>query len=229
MTLWASSALIFLRRTADKPYEGPIGVRSKPNTKPAPAVAEQSFGRAVALHLEGKGQEALAEFERVLETGDKQPEAYAAIGYLRYERKEFEEAAAAYRKLVEFQPEHAAGWFNLAASLQALGKWEEAAGTFEKALAADPNRYEAHLGLGSCRLHLGGARPALEAYERCLRLVPNIEFPRLEPILFGKAVALQLLKKLPEAAELYQRILEGNPNAEDAHANLIAVHVELKD
>src|SRR5690349_24173137 len=46
------------------------------------------------------------------ETGDERPEVYAAAGYLRYERKQFEPAAAAYRKLVELDPENATGWFN---------------------------------------------------------------------------------------------------------------------
>src|SRR5579864_4325502 len=204
-------------------------VRSKTTKQAAPAGNGQSFGRAVALHLEGKAAEALAELERALAAGEKEPELYAAIGYLRYQGTQFHEAAEAYRQLVELEPAHATGWFNLAASLQAEDKWEEAAGVFEKALAADPNRYEAHLGLGSCRLHLGAARPALEAYERCLRLVPNLEPARLEPVLFGKAVALQLLKKFSEAAEFYRRTLETNPRSEDALSNLIAVALELKD
>jgi tetratricopeptide (TPR) repeat protein len=187
------------------------------------------FGQAVALHLEGKAEEALAEIERALKAGEQQPEVYAAAGYLYYERKQFPEAAAAYRKLVELQPDSATGWFNLAASLQALEKWEEAASMFERTLAADPNRYEAHLGLGLSRLHLGASRPALEAYERCLRLLPQLEPAKLEPVLLGKAVALQLLKKFPEAAELYARVLEQNPRSEEALANAIAVHLELKD
>jgi tetratricopeptide (TPR) repeat protein len=205
-------------------------VKAKPRAQTAPATATGPlFGQAVALHLEGKTEEALARIERALEAGESQPEVYAAAGYLRYENKQFEEAAAAYRKLVEMAPENATGWFNLAATLQALGKWDEAAAMFEKTLAADPNRFEAHLGLGLSRLHQGAARPALEAYERCLRLVPHLEPARLEPVLFGKAVALQLLRKVSEAAEVYHKILEQSPRCEEALANSIAVHLELKD
>ena len=200
-----------------------------PAQTPAPAAAGTLFGQAVALHLEGKSKEALAQIECALEAGELQPEVYAAAGYLRYENKQFEEAAVAYRKLVEIAPENATGWFNLAATLQALGKWDEAAAMFEKTLAADPNRFEAHLGLGLSRLHQGSARPALEAYERCLRLVPHLEPAKLEPVLFGKAVALQLLRKISESAEIYHKILEQSPRCEEALANSIAVHLELKD
>jgi len=116
-------------------------VRPKGTTKPAAAPATgELFGRAVALHLEGRRDEALAEIEKALEAGEQGPEVHAAAGYLRYERKQFEEAATAYRKLVELDPENCVGWFNLAATLQALGKWEEAGAMFDKALASDPNR-----------------------------------------------------------------------------------------
>ena len=195
----------------------------------APAAPGQLFGQAVALHLDGKAEEALAQIERALEAGEQQSEVYAAAGYLRYEHKQFEEAAAAYRKLVELAADNAAGWFNLAASLQAMGGWDDAAAMFEKTLALDPNRFEAHLGLGLSRLRQGAPRPALEAYERCLRLGAHLDPAKLEPVLFGKAVALQLLKKFSEAAELYRRILEQNPHSEEALANSIAVHLELKD
>ena len=201
---------------------------AKPAEPPKPAVGEL-YAHAAAMHLAGKPQEALEQIEQALAAGGQHAEVYAAAGYLYYERKQFEPSAEAYRKLVALDPANAAVWFNLAAALQALGKWDEAGAMFEKALAGDPNRYEAHLGLGLSRLHMGAARPALEAYERCLRLIPNLEPTRLEPILFGKAVALQLLKKFAEAAELYNRVLEQNPRSEEALANAITVHLELKD
>ena len=205
-------------------------MRSKQTTtKTPPPNTYQLFGRAVALHLEGKGEEALAELERARDAGAANAEIYAAIGYLRYEGKQFEQAVVAYRKLVELEPANATGSFNLAASLQATEHWEEAAAMFEKSLAADPNRYEAHLGLGSCRLHLGAARPALEAYDRCLRLFASLDAVKLEGALFGKAVALQVQKKFAEAAEIYGRILQQNPRSEEALANSVAVYSELKD
>ena len=207
-------------------------MKSKTTAKPAEppkAAVGELYGRAAALHLAGKPQEALEQIEQAIAAGEQSAEVYAAAGYLHYQRKQFEQSAEAYRKLVALDPANGSGWFNLAAALQALGKWDEAGALFEKALAADPNRYEAHLGLGLSRLHMGAARPALEAYDRCLRLIPNLEPVRLEPILFGKAAALQLLKRFAEAAELYNRVLEQNPRSEEALTNAISTHLELKD
>ena len=155
----------------------------------------QSFARAVALHLEGKGEQALAALEGSRAAGADQPAFWAATGYLRHEKGDFEGAAEAYRRLLELDSHHANAAYNLALALHALGKWAEAGTLFESALAADSSRVEAELGLGACRLHLNALAPAMNAFERCLRRDPD-----LEPALFGRAVALQLQKKLPEAA-----------------------------
>ena len=72
-------------------------------------VTSQLFARAVSLHLEGRGDEALVELDRALRGGEKRGEIYSAIGYIRYERKQYDEAAAAYRRLLEIEPNHATG------------------------------------------------------------------------------------------------------------------------
>src|ERR671928_1588044 len=83
------------------------------------AATSQLFARAVSLHLDGRGDEALVELERALRGGDKRAEIYSAIGYIHYERKQYEEATGAYRRLIELEPEHPNACFNLALCLQA--------------------------------------------------------------------------------------------------------------
>src|SRR5205823_14502159 len=182
-------------------------------TQPA---ASQLLARAVSLHLDGRGDEGLVELERALRGGEKRAEICSAIGYIHYERKQFDEATAAYRRLIEFDTDRPNGSFNLALCLQATEQWKEASLCFEKALSSNPSRKEAYLGLGACQLHLGAARRAQEAYENVLGKDPN-----MEPALFGKAVALQLQKDLKGAAELYRRILLQNSSSEETLINLV--------
>src|SRR5438046_10624711 len=85
-------------------------------TQPA---TSQLFARAVSLHLDGRGDEALVELERALRGGEKRAEVYSAIGYIHYERKQFDEGTAAYRLLLELAPEHPNGGFNLPLCLPA--------------------------------------------------------------------------------------------------------------
>src|SRR5258708_29256025 len=169
-------------------------------TQPA---TSQLFARAVSLHLDGRGDEALVELERAWRGGEKRAEIHSAIGYIHYERKQFDEATASYRRLLELEPDHPNGGFNLALCLQATEQWKEAAQCFEKSLASNPTRKEAYLGLGACQLHLGAARRAQEAYESVLAKEPN-----LEPAMFGKAVALQLQKDLKGPRGRYRRMLK---------------------
>src|ERR1700680_948454 len=185
--------------------------------------AEQSYARAVTLHLEGKGGQALAELQRALEEKEKLSGAnlaqiYSAVGYLRFEARQFEEAVEAYGKLLAVDSKHPSVCFNLALSLEALGRWQLAAEQVEKALAIDPERQQARLGLGACCLQLGAGPLALESYEHCLRRDSELEAAQ-----FGKAVALQLQKKFAEAAGIYGRILEKNPRSGECLTNAIAV------
>src|SRR5207248_6118061 len=131
------------------------GADSSVATQPA---TSQLFARAVSLHLDGRGDEALVELERALRGGEKRAEIYSAIGYIHYERKQFDEATAAYRRLLELETDHANGSFNLALCLQATEQWKEASQVFEKSLAANPTRKEACPCRGACHLHRGAAK-----------------------------------------------------------------------
>src|SRR5258708_33024121 len=108
-------------------------------TQPA---TSQLFAQAVSLHLDGRGDEALVELERALRGGEKRAEIYSAIGYIHYERKQFDEATASYRRLLELEPDHPNGGFNLALCLQATEQWKQPATCFEKSLASSRSRQE---------------------------------------------------------------------------------------
>jgi tetratricopeptide (TPR) repeat protein len=215
-----------MSKVTSKAEKFPAGTNTAGN---APAAASLYLARAVGLHLEGKGGEALLELERALTarddlSGETLVEIYSAVGFIHFERKEFERAAEGYRKALEVGPCHPSACYNLALCLQALGQWQSAIDQFNQALAVDPNRHEANLGLGACCLQLGAAREALDAYERCLRQDPELEEAQL-----GKAVALQMQKKLLEAGEIYRNILDKNPRSEECLSNAILVAGELKD
>src|SRR5258708_25000128 len=197
------------------------GADSSVATQPA---TSQLFARAVSLHLDGRGDEALVELERALRGGEKRAEIHSVIGYIHYERKQFDEATASYRRLLELEPDHPNGGFNLALCLQATEQWKEAAQFFQKSLASNPARKESYLGLGACQLHLGSAKRAQEAYESVLAKEPT-----LEPALVGKAVRLQLQKDLKSAVELYRRNLKQNPSSDATLINLVWLSGEVKD
>ena len=186
------------------------------------AASSPGIVRAMGLHMEGRGAEAAAELRAAIDGGERQAEAYLLLGQMWFESRKFEDALAVYRELLALDPDNGVGVFNAAVCLEKLARWDEAADLFGRAAAAD--RPEAQLGLGLCCLHLRRPAEALAAFDRTLAVLPDSE-----PCLFGRAVALQMLRRYEEAAEIYDRFRsDGEPSAE-LLTNLLALAVARRD
>ena len=124
---------------------------------------------------------------------------------------------------LEPPPENAYAQFRLGICLHHLGRWAEAGQAFQRVLEVDPHRDEVRLGLGACLLHLNRPEEALANFDRCWSDAARLR------VLFGKAVALQLLGRHHEAEGAYQRLLAADPKSEEALSNLIALCMEAHD
>ena len=164
-----------------------------PSKKKRPAEAT-ALSTAVKLASDGKLDDAVKELERALGQGENAIEVHTGLGHLRFEQQKWDEAAAAYSKVIELDPKNRTAHYNLGLVRERQGKFAEAAQSFEAALAVDPKRWQARVGLGLCQLQLGKAEDALESFQASLK-----ESPNQDRALFGKAVALHQLGKLDEA------------------------------
>jgi tetratricopeptide (TPR) repeat protein len=88
-------------------------------------------------------------------------------------------------------------------------------------LKFDGHRDEIRLKLAVCLLELQRFGAALECFDKCWS-----EKSRRRA-LFGKAVALQHLRRFDEAEKHYERLLAVDPGAEEALSNLIAMSMEV--
>ena len=88
-------------------------------------------------------------------------------------------------------------------------------------LRFDPHRDEVRLQLADCLLRLKRFEAALTCFDECWSEGSK------RRALFGKAVALQLLRRLDESEKHYERLLTIDPDAEEALANLIAMSMEV--
>ena len=69
---------------------------------------------------------------------------------------------------------------------------------------------------------------------RCVDSVPDWAMSRWseaarKPAMFGKAVALQILRRFDEAEAAYERLLAQDSRAEEALTNLLAMGLEVFD
>src|SRR5215831_3110148 len=74
----------------------------------------KSLSKAVSLHLEGKLDDALRELRRTIEGGERHPALLAALGHVQYELQDYAAAVKSYAQLLELEPAHRTGYFNMA-------------------------------------------------------------------------------------------------------------------
>src|SRR6266567_7448045 len=184
----------------------------------------RTLAKAVSLHLEGKLETAARLLNKAIESGEKEPGLFTALGHIQYEMRDFDSAAVTYLQLVELEPLHRTGHFNLGVCQGHLKDWPGAAEAFHNAIEADATRADALLGLGISLIQLGRSAEALEPLEKYLHL-----HPEHEQALFGKAVVFQQGGRHAESVDLYRKVLARNPRCEEALSNLVAMFLEKKD
>src|SRR5213593_1446985 len=90
----------------------PPGVTSITELKQQKRV-NRTLSKAVSLHLEGKLESAARLLSKAIESGEKEPGLFTALGHIHYEMRDYEAAAHAYAMLVEQDAMHRTGHFNL--------------------------------------------------------------------------------------------------------------------
>lgn len=90
-----------------------------------------------------------------------------------FEAGEFEEAAYAYRRLLEERPYKDRAWLMLGLAHIDLGQYEEAADAFAEAADLNPRSVLAHSQLGHVLLEMGRGEEALQAFRSALELVED--------------------------------------------------------
>jgi tetratricopeptide (TPR) repeat protein len=173
---------------------------------------------ALALRAQGRLQEALAALSVPSEFS---LDFYILRGDLELELGRVQEAAESYATVVIEEPDHVYAQGQLGLCQQRLENWDAAARAFEAVLQFDPHRDEVRLDLAGCLLRLQRFGAALECFDKCWSEASK------RRALFGKAVALQLLRRFDEAENHYERLLAIDPYSEEAHANMIAMAMEV--
>jgi tetratricopeptide (TPR) repeat protein len=119
--------------------------------------------------------------------------------------------------------------FESAVSLLRTERWDAALSAFKRALASDPDHFESCLGAGLCLLEMNRFEEALWSFSPVgARAQDDLMF-------FGKAVALQKLRRCAEARTAYEKLIPSEPGSGEALpnlealSNLIAIEIELGD
>jgi tetratricopeptide (TPR) repeat protein len=179
------------------------------------------------LAIEGRAQDAIAEYRRAIELDPELRTARANLGVALASYGRWDEALVQLRFAVNQCPEcpdSAPQYRNLARALHETGRPEEALDPLRKAVALTPDDPELRLDLANQLAAAGRPKDALEQYEALLQRQPD--HPQH---LFGEANALAVLGRLDEAKAGYRKALRVQPAFPEAHRNLGLLELQLGD
>jgi tetratricopeptide (TPR) repeat protein len=188
----------------------------------AKAINHAYFG--LALAQKGKIDEAIVQFQKVLQLDSDFAMAQNNLGNALLQTGRMDEAIAHFQKAAELEPDAADTRQNLANALTQKGRLEEAIVQYQRALQINPDYLDAHLNLGNALLQKGRVDEAIPQYQKALQLNPNYWGTYV-----NLGIALQKKGRADEAITQYQKALQlkpDDPASQDYLAWLLATAPE---
>lgn len=192
-------------------------LRSSRPAGPGPVLPDALQARlrqALALHREGRIQEARPLYESILSTHPTHFATLNLLGSLLRACGDPAGALATIDRAIAVDASSAGSHNNRGNALQDLRRHEEALASFEQALRLDPKLPEACNGRGNALRALRRLDEAMASYEQAKRLRPA--YPEAE---CNRGNVLLDLRRYAEAIECYDRAIAGKPDLAEAHHN----------
>jgi tetratricopeptide (TPR) repeat protein/serine/threonine protein kinase len=170
----------------------------------------------VALRLNGRQDEAIAEWRQAIALDRKYAMPHANLGMaLLYDKGRLDEAIAELHKAIDLDPKWAMAHADLGNALKAKGRLDEAVACYRQALKLQPKFVAVHLNLGNALKAKGRLDEAIAAYEKALALNPKYAPGHC---ILGAALADK--GRLDEAIAEYHKAIALDPKYAPVHSNL---------
>ncbi|MGF1608393.1 MAG: tetratricopeptide repeat protein [Kiloniellales bacterium] len=172
---------------------------------PATSVAAREFARGIALHREGKLEEAYRSYARALELDPGHVDALNNMGVVLRAQGRIDAALAAYERGLALRPDDPGLLANLGSTLRAMGQHRKAVEVLHRAIALAPKAPGVHNNLGLVLRDLGHYEEALACFERSLEIWPNNLAVKLD-----RALTLLAKGDYPEGFRALEARFEGD-------------------
>lgn len=199
--------------------------------KPAPppplrsADASALIDKAVALHREGRVDEARKAYKDVLAAIPRHPDALHLLGIIAFQAGENDEALGLVDKAIAANSSTASFHSTRGNVLQTLGRFDAAVKSFDKAIALKPDYAAAYSNRGAALRKLGRAADAVSSCDKAITLAPDLAEAHS-----NRAAALQDLDRFDEALLSFDRAIELRGDLADAHfgrANVLSQSAKI--
>jgi predicted TPR repeat methyltransferase len=193
--------------------------------KAAPPRRSRSVGadidRAMALHREGRLDEAEALYRGVLRADAAHFDALHLLGVIEGQHGRFEAALPLLERAVALRPDNAAALNNLGNTLAGLQRFAAAVERFDRALALKTENPKALRNRGTALRRLGRLDEAMGSFDRALAIAPDFS-----DAMVSRAELLQQLHRTGEAIAAFRAALAGGKDVEVLHYALAALGAE---
>lgn len=182
------------------------------------ATSASLFDQALALHKEGRLEDALPLYRQAIERGPEFPDLLIGAGIAFSMKSEIEEAIRHLRRATELAPDKAAAFAHLGTLLNDAGRFREAIPVLARAAELDPDDPVPLANLGCSYRSLGRIDEALDCFTRAVGIDPTQAV-----VQSNLATALAMHDKPAEAGLRLYTTLVLSPDYVDAYSNMGAV------
>ena len=193
--------------------EGEARAREVLARQPKNAAGQYLMG--LSSLMQERAADALAYFEGAMRTDRTNPNLHFMAGLASGKLGRVDDAIAAYRRALQYQPEFVEARANLAYLLEHSGKIYEAAECYRRALVLAPSEWTALNRLGHCERLMGQSNSSLQTLEKALAINP-----RSAPTLNEVALTLLQLDRPDDAIAKLREAVSVDPGFAAGWANL---------
>ncbi len=173
---WILSLVLFIL-TSSPAMQGrycPLAAEQKPPEsqaqKPPSEEVINLYNSGRDLYGQGKLEEAIETYRKVIELDPLFDYAYGSLGYILYEQKNYDEALAMFEKALSLSPEDAFYHSEIALVYEKLGRRKEGMASLQKATGLKPDNWLYYNNLAVMKNSDGDKEGALAAFEKALSL-----------------------------------------------------------
>ena len=178
------------------------------------STADLEFSMAIDHHSNGRLDQAVAGYMKVLAIDNRHPVAIHNLAVIVMEKGFRQKAMGYFEMATSLKPDYAEAFCNWGVGLRIDGQIEAAIAKFEKTIEIDPNYLNAYTNLADIYLDNENLEKALEFYNLSLGLDP-----RQSKVLNNIGVLYNRFKQYDKAVEYFDESLAIVPDFVDAHVN----------
>jgi len=182
--------------------KGTINSQSRSTSRQLTSTQDPLLDEAHALYTQKRLDEAIAVYNKALQTNTTNPQGWQGYGLTQRLRGLHEDALSSFERALQLDPGLVTSWNGKGSVLARLRRQQDALDAFEHALQLDPQNAAAWNGKGAALNAMGRSKQAMDAFDMALRYDRQ-----LVQAWYNKGLLLYETGRFREAERAYQEAL----------------------